>query len=49
MAIIMVNVQVVAEDTQREDGYGEAIAAKTCITAKQLGDDLVVVFCVVST
>lgn len=39
------DVQVVAENTKREDGYGEAIAAQTTIAAKELGDDFVVVFC----
>ena len=38
------NVQVVSEDTEREDGNGERIAAVASIAAKELGDDLVVVF-----
>jgi hypothetical protein len=47
--MLVVNVQVVAEDTEREDGYGEAIAAIARITAEDLGDGLVVVFCVLLT
>ena len=38
------DVQVVAEDAEREDGYGEAVAAVTGVTAEELGYSFVVVF-----
>lgn len=40
----MYNVQVVPEDAEQEDGYGQGIAAEACITTEELGDDLAVVF-----
>lgn len=39
------DVQVVPEDAEGEDGQGEAIAAEACVAAGELGEDLVVVFC----
>lgn len=40
------DVQVVPEDAEREDGDGERIASIARIAAEELGNDLVVVFCV---
>jgi len=37
-------VQVVAEDAEGEDGYGEGIAAETRVAPEELGYDFVVVF-----
>jgi len=37
-------VQVVSEDTQREDGHGERVASKARVTTEKLRDDLVVIF-----
>jgi hypothetical protein len=47
--VVVVDVQVVAEDAEREDGYGETIAAISRVTAEDLGDGLVVVFYVLLT
>ena len=38
------NSQVVPEDAKREDSDGKRIAAIATVTAKELGDDLIVVF-----
>jgi hypothetical protein len=43
------DAQVVPEDSEREDGDGEAIAAEAGVAAEQLRDGLIVVFCGVST
>lgn len=40
----MLHVQVVSEDAQGKDGYGEPVAAETAVTAEELGYDFVVVF-----
>jgi hypothetical protein len=42
--VVALYVQVVAEDAQREDGYGERIASKSRVATEQLRNDLVVVF-----
>jgi hypothetical protein len=39
----MLYVQVVSEDSQREDGYSQRIAAESWVTAKQLGNHFVMV------
>jgi hypothetical protein len=39
------DVQVVPEDAEGEDGQGEAIAAEAWVAAGELGESLVVVFC----
>jgi hypothetical protein len=39
-----VDIQSIAEDSQREDGYGESVAA-IVRALKDLGYDLIVVFC----
>lgn len=38
------NVQIVPEDSKREDGDGERIASIASVTAEEFGDNLVVVF-----
>lgn len=38
------NVQRIAEDSEGEDGYGQGVAAIVRVL-EDLGDDLVVVFC----
>jgi len=38
-------VQVVPEDAEGEDGHGEAIAAEAWVTAGELGEYFIVVFC----
>jgi hypothetical protein len=39
------DVQVVPEDSQGEDGDSERIAAEARVTAEELRDDFIVVFC----
>jgi hypothetical protein len=38
-------VKIVSDDAQREDNDGKEVAAVTGITAEELGEDFVVVFC----
>jgi hypothetical protein len=49
VVVVVVDIQVVAEDAEREDGYGETIAAISCVAAEDLGDGLFVVFYVLLT
>ena len=42
--VVALYVQIVSEDTQREDGHGERIASKAGVTTKELRDNFVVVF-----
>jgi len=42
--VVALYVQVVSEDTQREDGYGERIASKSRVATEKLCDNFVVVF-----
>ena len=42
--VVALYVQVVSEDTQGEDGYGERIASKARVTTEELRDDFVVIF-----
>ena len=39
-------IQVVPNYSKREDGYGETVAAVARVSAKELGDDFIVVFCI---
>jgi hypothetical protein len=43
------DIQVVPDNAEREDSDGETIASESCITAEQLRDGFVVVFCVLLT
>ena len=42
----MAGVQVISDNSKREDGYGQAVAAVARVSAEELGDDFIVVFCI---
>lgn len=39
------NIHVISQDTKRENSHGEPVASIPRVPAKQLGDDLVMIFC----
>ena len=39
-------IQVVPNYSKREYGYGKAVAAVPRVSAEELGDDFIVVFCI---